>query len=130
MSIAAYRRRNEAAETPRQLELRAFQTVLGRLLEARSQGGRAVVEACHLNAELWTTLLTDLALPANALPDDLKARLISIGIWVQRYTREAIGGKAPLEPLIAVDKAIAEGLAATPPAATPAEAAPTRLAPV
>ncbi|HZS84397.1 MAG TPA: flagellar biosynthesis regulator FlaF [Stellaceae bacterium] len=115
MSIAAYRRRKEAAETPRELERRAFLTVVGKLAEAQKTGGRAIIEACGLNYRLWTTLLLDLALPENGLPDDLKARLISIGLWVQRYTPQAMQGAA-LDPLISVNRSIAEGLSTTPPA--------------
>ena len=114
MSIDAYRRRKEAAETPRELERRALTTVIGKLAQGKQQGGTALIEACYLNNKLWTALLVDLSLPENALPDDLKARLISIGIWVQRYTPRAMGGAAPVDPLIAVNRSIAEGLGTTP----------------
>jgi flagellar protein FlaF len=115
MSISAYRQRNVAAETPRELERRAFTTAIGKLVEGKRQGGRTLIEACHLNAELWSTLLIDLALPDNALPNDLKARLISIGIWVQRYTPRAMSGSAPVDPLITVNRNIVDGLSAAPP---------------
>lgn len=126
MSIAAYRRRKEAAETPRELERRALTTVIGKLIEGKRQGGRALLEACHLNSKLWAALVVDLALPENALPDDLKARLISIGLWVQRYTLQAMSG-ADIDPLIDVNRSIAEGLA-TSPAAAPTAMAPASLA--
>jgi flagellar biosynthesis activator protein FlaF len=50
----------------------------------------------------------------NALPTDLKARLISLALWVQRYTPAVMGGTASPDPLIAVNKNILEGLAAVP----------------
>jgi len=114
MSIAAYRRQREAAETPRELERRAFMTVIGRLTDAKEKRGQALVEACHLNTQLWTTLLVDLCIPENGLPQDLKARLISIGIWVLRYTPDVMAGKVPVEPLISVNRSIAEGLSTVP----------------
>jgi flagellar protein FlaF len=117
MSISAYRRRKEAAEMPRELEHRAFTIVIGRLMEGKDKGGKALIDACYLNQQLWTTLLTDLALPQNALPDQLKAQLISLGIWVQRYSPQVMNGGASIDPLISVNRSILEGLSAPPPVA-------------
>jgi flagellar biosynthesis activator protein FlaF len=114
MSISAYRRQREAAETPRELECRAFSTVIGKLTEAQKTGGQARIDACYLNSQLWTALAVDLSLADNALPPELKARLISISIWVQRYTPQAMAGTASLEPLIAVNRNILEGLRTKP----------------
>jgi flagellar biosynthesis activator protein FlaF len=114
MSIAAYRRRQEAAESPRELERRAFRVVIGKLTEGKEKGGRALIEACFLNSQLWSALAVDLALPDNALPTDLKARLISIALWVQRYTPQAMRG-APPDPLISVNRNILDGLSILPP---------------
>jgi flagellar biosynthesis activator protein FlaF len=114
MSISAYRQRHEAAEMPRELERRAFTKTIGKLIEGKERGGRVLVDACYLNQQLWTALLVDLSLPQNGLPLDLKARLISIGIWVQRYTPGAMAGSAPVEPLISVNRSILEGLSTRP----------------
>jgi flagellar protein FlaF len=114
MSINAYRRRKEAAETPRELERRAFTTAIGKLIEGKEKGGRALIDACFVNQQLWTALAVDLALPDNGLSEDLKARLISISIWVQRYTPQVMTGTAPPDPLISVNRSILEGLSATP----------------
>jgi flagellar biosynthesis activator protein FlaF len=127
MSINAYRRRKEAAETPRELERRAFTTAIGKLIEGKEKGGRSLIDACYLNTQLWTTLVVDLALPDNALSEDLKARLISIAIWVQRYTPQVMQGIASPDPLIAVNRNILEGLSATPAAATNPEPAVSQL---
>jgi flagellar protein FlaF len=111
MSISAYRRQKEAAETPRELECRAFSVVIGKLTDAKTSGGQALVDACYLNNQLWTALTVDLSLANNPLPEDLKARLISLAIWVQRYTPQAMAGAA-LDPLIAVNRNILDGLRA------------------
>src|SRR6185369_10568748 len=108
MSISAYRRRHEVAEMPRELERRAFMTTIGKLMEGKEQGGKRLVEACYLNQQLWTTLLVDLALPQNGLPEELRARLISIGIWVHRYSPAVMQGTASVEPLISVNRHILE----------------------
>ncbi len=114
MSISAYRRQKEAAETPRELECRAFSTVIGKLIEGQKTGGKALIEACYLNNQLWTALTVDLSLADNPLPADLKARLISLALWVQRYTPRAMGGTAPVDPLIAVNRNILDGLSTKP----------------
>lgn len=46
----------------------------------------AAIEAMHFTNRIWTYLLNDLADADNALPDDLRASLISIGIWILRET--------------------------------------------
>jgi flagellar protein FlaF len=114
MSIAAYRQRQAAAEQPRELERRAFSVVIGKLIEAKEQGGRLLIDACFMNHQLWGALLADLALPQNALPDDLKARLISLALWVQRYTPGVMQGTASPDPLISVNRNILDGLSAAP----------------
>jgi flagellar protein FlaF len=114
MSISAYRRSKEAAEMPRELERRAFTTTIGKLMEGKAKRGRHLIDACFLNQQLWTALMVDLALPQNALPDELKARLISIAIWVQRYTPTVMRGEASIDPLISVNRNILEGLSVQP----------------
>jgi flagellar protein FlaF len=122
MSISAYRRRQEMAEKPRELERRAFSIVTGKLAGAKDKGGPQLIDACYLNYQLWSTLQGDLALPDNALPVELKARLLSLSIWVQRHSLDVMRGAASVDPLINVNRNILEGLTATPgedPAATP-----------
>jgi flagellar biosynthesis activator protein FlaF len=114
MSISAYRRQKEAAETPRELECRAFSVVIGKLTDAKTAGGQALIDACYLNNQLWTALTVDLSLADNPLPEDLKARLISLAIWVQRYTPQAMAGTASVDALIAVNRNILDGLRAKP----------------
>ncbi len=40
------------------------------------------VRALHFTRRLWTVFITELAAPENALPQELRANLISIGIWI------------------------------------------------
>jgi flagellar protein FlaF len=121
MSIARYRRIQETIESPREMEQRCFSIVTGKLIDAKEQGGPPLIEACYLNQRLWSTLAADLALPSNGLPDELKARLISLSIWVNRYTPRVMAGDATPDALISVNRNIIEGLG-TKPAAQPAAA--------
>jgi flagellar protein FlaF len=53
---------------------------------------REAIEALLFTRRLWNVLLQDLASSENALPVELRANLISIGIWVlkeaERIRRE------------------------------------------
>ena len=40
------------------------------------------VRALHFTRELWMVLMSELVSPENALPDAIRANLISIGIWI------------------------------------------------
>jgi flagellar protein FlaF len=114
MSIRAYQRVATQAETPRDLEYRAFGQVtagLMRLKEAEvSIGERA--EALDANRRLWGVLSADCSLPENQLPLQLRAQIISLALWVARYSSEVMRVGADVEPLIEVNKSMMEGLAA------------------
>ncbi len=68
------------------------------------------IQAAHRNRELWQTLAYDLADDNNALPDDLRAKLISLAIWVTGETSRVIRDGASLQPLIDVNSSIMQGL--------------------
>ena len=56
-------------------------------------------------------LLEDLAHPDNQLPKQLRADLISIGIWIMREAEEIrLGRSQNFKGIIDVTRAIAEGL--------------------
>jgi flagellar biosynthesis activator protein FlaF len=56
------------------------------LAKAAEEGGAsfAAVEALHYSVRVWTALLEDLSRDDNLLPDEQKASLISVGIWMLR----------------------------------------------
>ena len=120
MSINHYAAAQEKLEDGRAAELRIMSRVTGMLIDGGKQGGRTLTEACFYNRKLWTIFLADLAEPGNALPDAAKAGLISLALWVQRYTGEVLAG-APVQPLVDVNRSIMEGLRPAPlaPAALP-----------
>lgn len=47
-----------------------------------STDAMAIIEATHFTRRLWTALLEDLAQPDNQLSDEIRAGLISVGIWI------------------------------------------------
>jgi flagellar protein FlaF len=84
------------------------------LLEAADEKGprsREAIEAIYFSRRLWAMLLEDLASPENQLPEQLRASLISIGLWIMRET-EAIrlGNSQNYKGVSDVCRTIATGL--------------------
>ncbi|MEX6726058.1 flagellar biosynthesis regulator FlaF [Parapedomonas caeni] len=113
MSLQAYRRVQQVAESPRQTEYRLFAQVTGALIKARDTQatGAPLVEALDWNRRMWSALSTDCGLPGNQLPQALRAQIISLALWVGRYSSEVARNKSDIDALIDVNKAIMEGLA-------------------
>jgi flagellar protein FlaF len=123
MSIQAYQRASAQAESPREAEYRVFAQVTAGLLSAKERGRAhlpTLAEALDKNRRLWTTLAQDCADPQNALPEKLRAQIISLAMWVSRHSSAVMQGGDDLEALIDVNRSIMQGLA---PGASLAEAA-------
>jgi flagellar biosynthesis activator protein FlaF len=79
--------------------------------EKAGQNSREAIDAIFFINRLWSYLLDDLAKPGNALPDDIRANLISIGIWMLREAEAISNGKSHnFSGLIEVSNIVAEGL--------------------
>lgn len=83
------------------------------LIEAQQTGvdSYKAIEAIHFVHRVWTTFLDDLGNPENQLPKELRANLISIGMWVLRES-EAIrqGTSNNFDGLVEVSQIIRDGL--------------------
>jgi flagellar biosynthesis activator protein FlaF len=113
MSLQAYQQAAQRAETPRQTEYRLFGQVTRALMEAAKADPldfRTRVDALDWNRRLWTTLGSDCADPNNALPEQLRASIISLSIWVHNYTSQVIRREEDIEALIDVNRIIMQGL--------------------
>lgn len=113
MSLNAYRRAQSIAETPRATEYRLMSQITGEMINARDAGlsGAALMPALHRNREAWTTFSAVCAAPGNQLPDALRAGIISLALWVERYTSDVVAGHDSIDDLIAVNRALIDGLA-------------------
>lgn len=120
MSVARYAASQNAAATPRQIELRAFRYVNG-LLAAGGGDVRGRATALERAHRLWSILLGDLLSPGNALPAELKGQLVSLGLWAQREAMARMDDQGSLEPLMALHRDMIAGLEAQ-------EGAPIRAA--
>ncbi|HYD88261.1 MAG TPA: flagellar biosynthesis regulator FlaF [Vitreimonas sp.] len=114
MSIKAYQRAATQAEQPRELEYRAFGQATAGLVRLK-EGAPTIAEkvaAIDLNRRLWNMLSADCAAPENQLPMALRGQIISLALWVSRYSSEVLRDGADVEPLIDVNRTMMEGLAA------------------
>lgn len=110
MGAHRYAATQNAAASPREIELRAFRYVNGLLAVARDVPSRATaLEKTH---RLWAILIRDLASPGNALPPELRGRLLSLGLWAQREADARLGDSRALEPLMALHRDMIEALEA------------------
>ena len=74
-------------------------------------GSRQSIEALHYLDRLWSLLLDDLANAENRLPKELRASLISIGIWILREIEEIRNRRSDsFKGLIDVSEIICKGL--------------------
>jgi flagellar protein FlaF len=113
MSIQAYQRAATQADSPRDLEYRAFGQVTAALVRVKDETPplAAVLEAIDANRRLWNVLSADCAVPENQLPIALRGQIISLAMWVARYSSEVLRDGADIEPLIDINRAMMEGLA-------------------
>lgn len=97
----------------RRNEETAFSQVIEKLEFAQQAGPGSIasVEALYYADKLWKILLEDLAHADNALPDELKANLISIGIWMLKEIDAVRSGeRTGLNSMIEINRIIREGL--------------------
>lgn len=113
MSLDAYRETQVRSATPRSTEYRLMNQVTGELIQAREKGlqGGELMRALHYNREVWSTFRILCSSPANKLPVELRASIISLALWVERYTSDVIRHRDSIDGLILVNRAIMEGLA-------------------
>jgi flagellar protein FlaF len=114
MSIQAYQRAATQAEQPRDLEYRAFGQVTAGLVRVKEEKPplAVVLEAIDANRRLWNLLSADCSAPENQLPITLRGQIISLAMWVARYSSEVLREGADVEPLIDINRTMMEGLGA------------------
>ena len=115
MSLKAYQAAQATTEDPRVTEYRLFGQVTGALLNAKESNavGTPLVEAIDWNRRLWRTLAADCMDDRNTLTQDVRAKIISLSLWVSKYSRSVAREKAPLDPLIEINRTIMQGLQAS-----------------
>jgi flagellar biosynthesis activator protein FlaF len=103
----------ESHQTMRARERQAMDRVIAMLRAAQEKGpqSRERVDALYYLRRLWMIFLTDLNDPNNELPDQLRAGIISIGIWMNKEIDRVCGGQTnDLTPMIEINQLIRDGL--------------------
>lgn len=99
----------DARDRERQLLSRSIEM----LARAQKTGpkSREAVEALHFMNRIWSAFVEDLGSEENALPQELRANLISIGLWLLRESEEVRHGRSDnFEGLIEVSQIIRDGI--------------------
>lgn len=99
----------DAKERERQLLDRSIDL----LVAARDAGvnSRKTIEALHFLNRIWTAFVEDLGNPENELPRELRANLISIGLWLIREAEAVRRGESDnFTGLIDVSQIIRDGI--------------------
>ena len=103
----------EAPGDAREVERAAIQRSIDLLQGAREKGAssREAIDALYYLDRLWSLLLDDLADAENRLPKQLRASLISIGIWILREIENIRNQRTrDFDGLIEISKSICKGL--------------------
>jgi flagellar protein FlaF len=103
----------ESPQVLRAQERQAMDRVIEllRAARARGPGTREAIEALYYLRRLWAIFLDDLNNPDNELPDQLRAGIISIGIWMNKeIDRVRTGQTTDLTPMIEINEIIRDGL--------------------
>ena len=81
---------------------------------ATNAKGAPLVEAIDWNKRLWRTLAADCMDDRNTLTQDVRAKIVSLSLWVSKYSRKVTREKAPIDPLIEINRTIMQGLQGRP----------------
>lgn len=113
MSLSAYQSVRSLSEAPRATEHRLMGQITGEMIVARDAGihGAALVDTLYRNREMWNIFAVDCGAPGNGLPDQLRAGIVSLALWIDRFSSDVIAGRESIDDLISVNRSIMEGLA-------------------
>ncbi|WP_342108186.1 flagellar biosynthesis regulator FlaF [Methylobacterium sp. SI9] len=104
---------DESPALAREREREAFDRAIELMKQAAGANTPLEVrqEATSFLQRLWSLLIEDLANPENALPMELRADLISIGLWNMSRADQILQGDASgFEALIYVNTLVRDGL--------------------
>ena len=111
MAQRAYHSTFENVSTPRSVEFQVIARITHRLKKAiQKSDKRALIDALHENRILWNALAADVALPQNALPDDLRARILYLAEFTAHHTRKVLRNEDTAVALLEINAAILGGL--------------------
>lgn len=113
MSYQVYQRAQTSNESPSQIEYRLFAQVTNALIDVKDKSIRdsETIAALDWNRRMWSVYSSDCGAKGNQLPDQLRAGIISLAIWVSKHTSLVMRGQESIDSLININKTVMEGLA-------------------
>ncbi len=114
MGFQAYRQAAERTEEPRSAEYRLFGQVTRALMAAAEADPTDIatrIDALDWNRRVWSALATSCSDPDNALPQPVRAQIISLSLWVSRHTSAVMRREEEIEPLVEINRILMQGLA-------------------
>lgn len=116
--LKAYQGAQQKNMTPREAEAMAFTKAAAMMEDAKRNPGdeTLLAQALRFNQLFWTILQADIADPNNGLPNELKANIMSLSIFVDKQVARAFRSGKPedLDALISINRNLAMGLRETP----------------
>src|SRR6202021_868664 len=103
----------DSHQTMRARERAAMDRLIAMLRAAQEKGpqSRELVDALFYLRRLWMIFINDLNDPNNELPAQLRAGIISIGVWMMKEIDRVRGGVTnDLTPMIEIKVLIRHGL--------------------
>ena len=113
MSLQAYASAAKRTENPREMEYRLFGQVTRALMHASTVDKADIttrIDAIDWNRRLWSTLSTSCSEPSNAMPQALRAQIISLDLFIGRHSSAVMRGEDDFETLIDINRMIMQGL--------------------
>ena len=107
-----------AANDPRSTESWALSEASRRLVVAAKaeDGGKSLRDALILNQRLWTIFQTAMTEPDCPLPRDIRDNVLALSIMMDRQILQRLGDLdgSKIQPILDINRCVAEGLAQKP----------------
>jgi len=109
---SVYKSAQTNKDDPRDVEYRLLAQVTSALIKAREnpQDVKERVQAAKWNRDVWAAFRQDLMSDNNQLPQDLRASLVSISLWVDKETLAIMDGRGDIDAAIEINRNIMAGL--------------------
>lgn len=123
MSISAYKRTIASTESPKDIERRILSRI-NSVIKSHSEQFDATESraekhamlsgslkiALSENVRFWSALRSDLMLPANEYPQELRAMLISLSLFMDSQTAKVLGGTGEIGVIADINASIILGM--------------------
>ncbi len=116
MQALAYKAYGDVARrtaSEREIEFALFQQIteaLESVVDPTTRSPSAWADAIYRNQQLWTIIATDLLIPSNPLPDELKRSLMFLADFVRQSSLKILAGDESIPDLIEVNRTVMAGL--------------------